>query len=91
MVLNVRHYWILDLTNHLCLNHIICIAKHFICYLNLLQKTQRIQVGNRQYVSILFVIPTIVDIHGHRFKMYTLISKKHENVDTVLGIKIYLN
>ena len=29
--------------------------------------TQRIQVGNGQYVSVLFVIPVIIDIHGHRF------------------------
>ena len=50
-------------------------------------KTQRIQVGNGQYVSILFVIPIIVDIHGHRFKVYTSVSKIHENVDIVLGIK----
>ena len=28
---------------------------------------QRIQVGNRQYVSVLFVIPVILDIQGHRF------------------------
>ena len=50
-------------------------------------KTQRIQVGNGKYVSILFVIPIIVDIHGHRFKIYTLVSEIHENVDLVLGIK----
>ena len=50
-------------------------------------KTQRIQVGNGQYISILFVIPIIVDIHGHRFKIYTLVSEIHENVDLVLGIK----
>ena len=36
-------------------------------------KTQRIQVGKGQYVSVLFVIPIIVDIHGHRFKVYTLV------------------
>ena len=30
--------------------------------------TQRIQVGNRQYVSVLFVIQLIVDINGYRFK-----------------------
>ena len=42
-------------------------------------KTQRIQVGNRQYVSILFVIPIIVDIHGHRFEVYTLVSKILKN------------
>ena len=49
--------------------------------------TQRIQVGNSQYVSVLFLIPVIVDIHGHRFKIYTLVSEIHENVDLVLGIK----
>ena len=50
-------------------------------------KTQRIQVGNGQYVSILFVIPIIVDVHGYRFEIYTLVSEIHENVDLVLGIK----
>ena len=50
-------------------------------------KTQRIQVGNGQYVSILFIIPVIVEIAGHRFKVYTLVSEIHENVDLVLGIK----
>ena len=44
-------------------------------------------MGNRQYVSILFIIPIIVDIHGHRFEIYTLVSEIHENVDIVLGIK----
>ena len=32
--------------------------------------TQRIQVGNRQYVSVLFVIPVIIGIHGHSFKIF---------------------
>ena len=50
-------------------------------------KTQRIQVGNGQYVSILFVIPIIIDIHDHRFEIYILVSEIHENVDLVLGIK----
>ena len=49
--------------------------------------TPRIQVGNGQCVSVLFIIPVIVDIHGHRFKIYTLVSEIHENVDLVLGIK----
>ena len=50
-------------------------------------KTQRIQVGYGQYVSVLFMIPIIIDIHGHRFEIYTLVSEIHENVDIVLGIK----
>ena len=33
--------------------------------------TQRIQVGNGQCVSVLFIIPVIVDIHGHRFQKFT--------------------
>ena len=49
--------------------------------------TQRIQVGNGQRVSVLFIIPVIVDIHGHRFEIYMLVSEIHENVDLVLGIK----
>ena len=49
--------------------------------------TQRIQVGNGQYVSVLFVIPVIIDIHGHRFKIFTLVSEIHDNVDLVMGMK----
>ena len=50
-------------------------------------KTQWIQVGNRQYVSVLFIILIIVDIHSHRVEVYTLVSEIHKNVDLVLGIK----
>ena len=50
-------------------------------------RTQRIQVGNGQCVSVLFIIPVVVDIHEHRFEIYTLVSEIHENVDLVLGIK----
>ena len=49
--------------------------------------TQRIQVGNGQYVSVLFVIPVIVDIHGHRFVIFTLVSEIHDNIDLVMGMK----
>ena len=53
--------------------------------------TQRIEVGNGQYVSVLFVIPVITDIHGHRFEIFTLVSEIHNNVDLVMGMKIFLN
>ena len=49
--------------------------------------TQRIQVGNGQHVSVLFVIPVIIDIHGQRFEIFTLVSKIHDNVDLVMGMK----
>ena len=48
---------------------------------------QKIQVGNGQYVSVLFVIPVIIDIHGHRFEIFTLVSEIHDNVDLVMGMK----
>ena len=46
-------------------------------------KTQRIQVGNGQCVSVLFIIPVIIDVHGHRLEIYTLVSEIHENIDLV--------
>ena len=49
--------------------------------------TQRVQVGNRQYVAVLFLIPVIVDIHGHRFEVLTLVSEIHDNADLVLAMK----
>ena len=54
---------------------------------NFASKTQRIQVGNGQCISVLFVIPVTIDVHRHRFEIYTLVSEIHENVDLVLGIK----
>ena len=50
-------------------------------------RTQRVQVGNGQCVTVLFIIPVIVDIHEHRFEIYMLVSEIHENVDLVLVIK----
>ena len=47
---------------------------------------QRLQVGNGQCISVLFIIPIIIEIHGHRFEIYTLVSEIHKNVDLVLGI-----
>ena len=50
-------------------------------------KTQRIQVGNGLYVSVLFITPVVIVIHGHRFEIFTLVSAIYENVVLVLGIK----
>ena len=50
-------------------------------------KTQRIQVGNGQYVGVLFVIPVIIEINGHMLEVFTLVSEIFDNVDMVLGIK----
>ena len=49
--------------------------------------TQKIQVGNGQCISVLFMIPVIIEVHNHRFEIYTLVSEIRENVDLVLGIK----
>ena len=38
-------------------------------------------------MGVLFVIPIIIDIHGHRFQIHMLLSEIHDNVDIVLGIK----
>ena len=54
-------------------------------------KMQRNQVGNGQYVSMFFIIPIVIDIHDHRFEIFTLVLEIDENVDLVLGIKNILN
>ena len=49
--------------------------------------TTRVQVGNGQLVGVMFIIPVILTIQSHRFEIFTLVSKIHENVDLVIGIK----
>ena len=62
-----------------------CKSLHFLP--KFASRTQKIQVGNGQFINVLFIIPIIVDIHGHRFEIYTLVSEINENADLVLGIK----
>ena len=50
-------------------------------------KMQRIQVGNGQFVNGLFIILVLVDMHGYRLEICTLVSEIHENIDLVLGFK----
>ena len=85
MVQNVNCYWTQVQAGPSCQNHSMCNASHSTLYQNLLQGLKRIQVGNGQCVSVLFIIPVIIYIH--RFEIYTLVSEIHENVDLVLGIK----
>ena len=44
--------------------YLICKALHSLP--KFASKTQRIQVGNRQHVSVLFIIPVIIEIAGHQ-------------------------
>ena len=50
-------------------------------------KTHRIQMGNGQYVRVLFVIPVIIEIYGHRLEVFALVSEIFDNIDMVLRIK----
>ena len=54
-------------------------------------KTQRIQVGNDQYVGVLLVIPVIIEICSHRLELFTLVSEIFDNVDIVLRKKKYMS
>ena len=67
-------------------SHYLCCKSHH-SLPKFASRPQRIQVGNGQFVSVLFIIPIIIDIHGHRFEIFTLASEIHENVDFILGIK----
>ena len=46
-------------------------------------KMQRIQVGNGQYVGVLFVIPVLIEINKHRLEVFMLVSEIFDNVDMV--------
>ena len=83
----VPEYIIMDQDSTFMFSFMTCAASHSTLYPSLHKKKQRIQVGNGQFVSVLFIIPVIVDIHGHRFEIHTLVSEIHENIDLVLGIK----
>ena len=36
---------------------------------------------------VYFCKPSIIDIHGHRYEIFTLVSEIHDNVDLVMGMK----
>ena len=65
----VNYCWTQMQASPSCQNHFICGVGHSTLYQNLVQKTQRMQVGNGQCVSILFIIPVIIDIHGYGFEI----------------------
>ena len=54
-------------------------------------KAKFVQVGNGASVNILLIIPIIVSIQGHMFKIYTTGFEVHNNVNLVLGVKSLLN
>ena len=83
---NVRYYWIQEQVNHSCPSHITYGGSLYICYQNLLLEL-RIEVGNGHSISVLFIIPIVIDIHGHIFKIFTLVSEIYENIVLVFGIK----
>ena len=74
---------------HLCLSshYLWCKSLHSlsrICY----PKTQRIQVGNGQYMSVCYLsYQSVIDVHDHRFEIFTVVSEIHEKVDLVFGIE----
>ena len=68
-------------------SHCLC-SKSLHSLLKFTSKAQRIQIGNRQFISVLFIIQIIVDIHGHRFEIYTLVSEIHGNLICFQGSRI---
>ena len=50
-------------------------------------EVRNVQVGKGQYCSVLFIIQVIVNVHGHSFDTYTIVSEIRDNVDLCLGLK----
>ena len=51
-------------------------------------KGKNILVGNGHYIGVLFTIPVMIKSQGHRFKVYTLVSETHDNVDMVMEMQM---
>ena len=64
----------------------ICDAKLYMHYPSSLQTHKEFK-WEMDSMLVYFIIPVIIDIHGHRFEIFTLISKIHDNVDLVMGMK----
>ena len=56
-------------------------------FTKVLSKTKNILVGSGQYVGVLFVIHVVINLQGHKFEVYILVSEIHDNVDMVMGIR----
>ena len=57
------------------------------CITQILFKPAKNSRGKWTICQCKFVIPVIIDIHGHRFKIFTLVLEIHDNVDLVMGMK----
>ena len=57
------------------------------CITQILFKHTKNSSGKWTICQCTFVIPVIIDIHGHRFEIFTLVSEIHDNVDLLMGMK----
>ena len=89
----IRWHQMWHISGHRCMSKSYMSKSYFMRCKNLhslpkfTSATTRVQVGNGQYVGVLFIIPVILTIQSHRFEIFMLISEIHENVDLVIGIK----
>ena len=47
------------------------------------------QVGNRESVNNLFIIPIVIKIKGNMFEIYNMVSEIHDNGGLVLAVKSF--
>ena len=70
-----------------CQNPTICESKLYMHYPGSLPIHREFKWEMDNMLVYFFVIPVIIDIHGHKFEIFTLVSKIHDNVDLVMGMK----
>ena len=42
---------------------------------------QRVQEGYGHCVAVLFVIPVLIDVYGHRFEVFMFVSEIHDSAE----------
>ena len=73
MVMNVEYIGTQGQVSPLCPKNSISGASPYIHYQCLHVKLFRVVRQEIEYINVLFIIPVTVDLHCHRFKIYTLI------------------
>ena len=85
MVLKFKYFWTQDQAAPLCPEILFKVEIfHLLLKFASIRNTQ---VGNGQYINVLFIISVKIDIHGNRFEVYTIVSEMHKYIDLVLIIK----
>ena len=90
MVLNVLYFWIQELQRTSYLKPFYMNNRCLHLLPKFTSKCKSIYIRNGAFVSILFIISVIIEVHRLRLKIYTTVPDKQDNVDMANGVKNFV-